>query len=594
VGRRTLTLVLGALGALALAHDAAAGSVADFTLGLSGEYLSETQEIQSRTTERSSLAAAIALAVDGHILDPRFLTYHALVRRDARDLSSSDGPDSDLDTMLYSAGVRAFSNRMVSFELFASRTRHDVLGFAGSAAVAGTAQRRGASLRFAPGRLLDLRLSQQTNEFHADDPSTLRDETRDRSRLAAVSDMGPVKARLDARRSDYDLFSGALHQVLDTATLDVAADLGARFSLHSLASWNRTAVSTRAIGDQIPTTVLVTQSWLQRRTVRNGFWRLGVTTQDSDHGAGTMTADQAYVTVVEPVSEAVQVDVEASYLRADDDLGARDAPSLALGLRYELPRDAWVFSFHPRAIYTQVSGEEIATESVWGGSLVLLARRMSTAGELGFEVDRADNRYSVGTVDSDPSLPSQSFLAGIERAHTRGRAYLERRLLRRSRIRLDVTAEERIRVLRGLELTDARLRGDLTIGIGSLQLRAAVSHVEVTGDEFPSRVQVAQIGAVWSPTHWLSFDAYAYREERRTSGVSGELRWQEAGVRLVYAQLSFFARYRLDRSLGASPNGRRSSRLWIGVARTFDWRLGSNGARRHRSVYPSGPPGGGW
>ncbi len=577
MARRTLIAAAAWLAAV----PAVAGSVAHFSLDLSGEFLGERQEVADDATDRSSLLAAATLTANGHVLDPRFLTFEAVVRRYTTDVSEGDTDDTALDSFLYDGRVRAFANRPLSLELHAGHSRHDVDGFAGAAAVAGASTRRGIGLQFSPDAPFDLRLSHETSDFDADDPATLRDESRSVSRLAARAGLGRVDARLDARREDASLFSGLIDQSSDIALLDVAVDRGGRSSFQSLTTWNDTTVG----GDRgaPSTSVLVTQNWFQRRTDSDGFWRVGASSQTSDTDPGTQRAAQVYGMIVEPLAPSLQLDAQLSFLRTDDDaLGTRDEPSLSAGLRWGREAGPWDVTVYPRASYATRRGDMVSDETRWGGALFLAARRTGRRTDVGLEAERVDNQRSISGDTDNPTLPSQSFLAGLEKARTRGRLFVEHRFLRRSRARLDTVVEQRVRELRGLELHDDSSRAELTLTLGPFQLRGAASRVEVTGDELPARVEVAQAGAVWAPATWLSVDGLLYSESRRAAGLEGELSYREAGVRLAYAQLAFFARARVEESTGMDALTRTNRRVWIGVSRRFGWTLGRNGGPTRR------------
>jgi len=70
--RRALILV----GVLATAAPVAAGSSTEFTLGLRAEYIGEEQVIEGTTFEQTTLRAAIFLAFDGYLSDPRALSFN--------------------------------------------------------------------------------------------------------------------------------------------------------------------------------------------------------------------------------------------------------------------------------------------------------------------------------------------------------------------------------------------------------------------------------------------------------------------------------------------------------------------------------------
>ena len=107
---RFLVFAVFALGAW-IPISVAGNSPFSLDLGLDGEYVNTSQEVNGETSGTSSLRAGINAAFSGFVLDPRFFVFDGSLRFTTTRLESEKFADQESKQTGYRLGFRAFSNR---------------------------------------------------------------------------------------------------------------------------------------------------------------------------------------------------------------------------------------------------------------------------------------------------------------------------------------------------------------------------------------------------------------------------------------------------------------------------------------------------
>ena len=565
-----------------------AGSVADFELGLSAEYIGEEQVIEGITSEQTTLRAAIILAFDGYLSDPRVVSFNGFVEQAATDFetTSSDpslqGRNGDYryDQTLYSLGIRALSALPVSFGLGARRVRNDTSGPARGGLVAGLETSWYGDLYLTPFRVGGATLSYYSDEFLADDPETLRDRTQTVGRFAADAGGRLISARLDIRHEELDLFSGLQYQELDVGYFDLAINRSGKNQFQSLLSGNRVRIARSGAEPSDWTNVWKAHNAYTHSWARSGYFRAFADYQENSGPAGELSAWVAGAILVRSLSKTVATDVEASYLRTEDAVGGRlDQPVATVGINWTHDGPAWSVILHPRVSYIQVSDNLGNESSSTGERLFGAIRRRFQRGYAGLEGEYASNQLSIAPVAPGSGAGGATYLAGLEKEREWVRLVLSAQPTAGTGIYGNAEARRVVRLDLGNEVTADTGQARLSLRWRSFTLSGGWSVVDIVGGDLPSTTNTSDAGLMWSPWRWLAFDGRAYRESREAEGSTGELEWAELGVRFQYARLAFFARVRDETSFGDGAQLRDYRRYWIGVERTFGFGFGG---RRHR------------
>ena len=216
-----------------IAGAAWASSGATFTLGLSAEYLSDSQDYGGVTAKRSNLQTVLWAAVVGHFVDPRFMTFDASVAKTLSNQTISGQSDSDVDDTYFDGSLRFFNNRAVSFEVGAGRQGTDVTGLSQGAIVDGVRDYQRYGLRALGGDWLRLNLRHWEQSFTADQPDTLRDEDASWSEFSTQAAVGKVDALLQLLWKENDLFGGGLQQEIGNGRFDLDVNRTGRVYWHT-------------------------------------------------------------------------------------------------------------------------------------------------------------------------------------------------------------------------------------------------------------------------------------------------------------------------------------------------------------------------
>ena len=582
--RRALILIVG----LATAAPVAAGSSANFTLGLRAEYIGEEQVIDGITSEQTTLRAAIFLAFDGYLSDPRALSFNGFVEQAATDFETtssdpaSQGRSGDYryDQTLYSLGIRALSALPVSLGLGARRVRDDTSGPARGALVAGLETSWYGDLFLTPFSAGGATLSYHSDDFEADDPETLRDRTQTVGRLTADIGGRLVNGRLDIRHEELDLFSGLQYQELDVGYFDLAINRSGKNQFQSVLSGNRVRIARSGAEPTDWTTVWKAHNAYTHSWASIGFLRAFADYQENSGPAGDLSAWVAGATLVRSLSRTVATDVEVSYLQAEDELGGTlDQPVASVGITWTHDGPAWSVIMHPRVSYIRVSDDLGNESSSTGGRLFGSIRRRFQRGYAGVEGEFASNQLSIAPLAPGAGAGGVTFLAGLEKEREWLRLVLSTQPTGRTGIYANAEARRVVRLDLGDEVTANTGQARLSLRWRSFTLSGGWSVVDIVGGDLPSSTITSDVGLMWFPWRWLAFDGRAYREDREAEGSTGKLEWAEVGVRFQYARLSFFARVRDETSYGDGAQLRDYRRYWLGVERTFGFGFGG---RRHR------------
>jgi hypothetical protein len=555
-----------------------ASSGATFTLGLSAEYLSDSQDYDGGSAKRSNLQTIIWLAAAGHLIDPRFMTFDASVAKTLSDQTISGQPDNEVDDTYFDGALRFFNNRAVSFEVGAGRQGTDVTGLPQGAIVDGVRDYQRYGLRALGGRWFRLNLRRWEQSFTADQPDTLRDEDTSWSELSTQAVVGKVDALLQLLWKENDLFGGGLQQEIGSGRLDIDINRNGKLYWHTDFIGNAYR-SARDHGEFSPwTTNYLFRNQLRHRYSQLGFWDLRadlrVVRVETDP-VEEITTGNASANVVAPLSPSAFLEGELGYLSNEFGDGLRlSQPRAGLGLRWGKQFGRWWLSIYPRVTYIRADPEEFEQESSLGSLIFGSVRYQLQRSSVTFEAEYFDNQLAIPDYTVGDAPIGSAFLAGLDRRRYRGRLIFEVRPSRRTAFSIEGDYRNRVRVDRGNEIEEDLARAQLNIALGPVTISASGDRFELVGSEVPTLTDVWQATVTWGPTYWLMFDAFVRSEEREVFDYVGQYEFAEAGVRFNYAKLSFYARVREQRTEEAGLEQRKFRRVWVGVRRLFNFRVG--------------------
>lgn len=578
--RTTKRVRLGIIAILVVsaAGPAAAGSGATFTLGLAAEYLSDAQTYEGVSVERSNLQTILWLGASGHLIDPRFLTFDASIAQTLSSQNLSDQPDTKVNETYFDGALRFFNNRPVSFELAAGRQGTDISGLPQGAVVDGVRDYQRFGLRALGGDWFRLNLRHWKQGFTADQPDTLRDEDATWSELSTQAAVGKVDAVLQLLWRENDLYGGGLQQEIGSGRFDVDINRTGRLYWHTDLVGNLYR-SAQNHGEFSPwTTNYVVRNQLRHRYSQRGFWDLRadlrVVRFETDPVEEIVTGN-ASANLVAPLSQSAFLEAEVGYLSNEFGEGLRvSQPRASLGLRWGKQYGRWWLSIYPRVTYFRADPDEYETESALGSLVYATVRRQLRRSSITLEAEYFDNQLTLPDYSIGETPIGSGFLAGLDRRRYRGRLIFEYRPTNRAGFSVEGDYRSRERVDRGVEITEDVVRAQLNVMLGRVSIGASADRFEVTGNEIPTLTDVWQANISWGPTFWLIFDAFVRSEERKLIDFVGRYDYAEAGVRFNYAKLSFYARVREQRTDEAGREVRKFRRIWVGVRRTFNLRVG--------------------
>jgi len=555
-----------------------ASSGATFTLGLSAEYLSDSQEYDGVSAKRSNLQTALWAAVTGHLVDPRFMTFDASIAKTLSNQTISGQQDNKVDDTYYDGSLRFFNNRAISFEVGAGRQGTDVTGLQQGAIVDGVRDYQRYGLRALGGQWFRLNLRHWEQSFTADQPDTLRDEDSAWSELSTQAAIGKVDAMLQLLWRANDLFGGGLQQEIGSGRFDLDINRTGRVYWHTDLIGNLYR-SAQNHGEFSPwTTNYLFRNQLRHRYSQLGFWDLRadlrVVRVDTEPVEEVITGN-ASANLVAPLSPSTFLEAELGYLSNEYGDGLRLAqPRAGLGLRWGKQYGRWWLSLYPRVTYLRADPEELDQESAFGSLIFGSVRYQLPRSSVTFEVEYFNNQLSIPDYSVGEPPIGSAFLAGLDRRRYRGRMIFEYRPTRRTAFSLNCDYRNRVRVDRGFEIEEEVARAQLNIALGRVTIGASADRFEMIGSEVPTLTDVWQANISWGPTYWLLFDGFVRSEERKIFDHIGKYEFAELGMRFNYAKLSFYARVREQRTEEAGLEQRRFRRIWVGVRRLFNFRAG--------------------
>jgi hypothetical protein len=562
---------------LLAAQPLAAGSGATFTLGLGVEYLSDEQDLGGLAIERNNLRTILGLAIDGHLVDPRFMTFQARVDKALSDQSLTNQPDTNVDETAYDGGFRLFSNRAISVEAGAGRHDTDIDGLQQGAFVDGVREYHRYGVRARGGGWFKLNLFHHQQSFEADDATRLRDEDATWTELTSQAAIGIVDAGLQLLWKENDLYSNELQQQIGSGRFDLDVNQTGRVYWHSDVISNRYRSATQNEPYGPWTENLLTRNRLRHRYSERGFWEVRGTYQviQAEPLDDATTATAAFL-VVAPISESALFEAEVGYLETEASDGFTvTQPTASTGIRWGRRTGRWWIALNPRISYVTVDATDRERESSLGSMVYASARRDYERGSITFEGEYFDNQLTIPEYGPGDVVGGASFLAGLERERQRARVIVELRPRARRGGSAEVDYRRRVRLDRSAEVTEDVARARVSIFLGPVVFGASGDRIEVVGGEIPSVTDVWQVDLGWSPAYWLVFDTLARSENRQVLGIEGVYELAELGVRLGYAKLSFYARVRAERIEESGLEARDNRRIWAGVRRTFDFRVGA-------------------
>ncbi len=562
------------------AGSAWASSGATFTLGLSAEYLSDSQEYAGVSTKRSNLQTVLWAAVVGHLVDPRFMTFDASVAKTLSNQTISGQQDNEVDDTYYDGSLRFFNNRAISFEVGAGRQGTDVTGLQQGAIVDGVRSYQRYGLRALGGQWFRLNLRHWEQSFAADQPDTLRDEDSAWSELSTQAAVGKVDAMLQLLWKENNLFGDGLQQEIGSGRFDLDINRTGRVYWHTdlIGNVYRSAQNHEEFSPW--TTNYLFRNQLRHRYSQHGFWDLRadmrVVRVDTEPVEEVITGN-ASANLVAPLSPSTFLEAELGYLSNEYGDGLRlTQPRAGLGLRWGQQFGRWWVSFYPRVTYLRADPEELEQESAFGSLIFGSVRYQLPRSSVTLEGEYFDNQLSIPDYSVGEPPIGSAFLAGLDRRRYRGRVIFEYRPTRRAAFSLDFDYRNRVRVDRGFEIEEDVARAQLNMALGRVTIGASADRFEMVGSEIPTLTDVWQANISWGPTYWLLFDGFVRSEERRIFDHIGTYEFAELGVRFNYAKLSFYARVREQRTEEAGLEQRRFRRIWVGVRRLFNIRAGDN------------------
>lgn len=598
------TLLAAAVLLLAGASPARAATEGRFTLGLTGEALSTKTEAGGSSSTLSSLGGAVLLGLDGAVLDRRFLAFDGFLRYSLFDQAGAGGSASDLqyDQWSYGGDVRLFSNRRFSVSGGIFHGVSTPTGEGRGAIVGGTQDEARAEAALRTKGLPELSYGYHDYRFRADDPQTLRDESRTWHTARALATYGLFGAGLELRQEQLELYSGGIRQDLRYGVLNLDVNRGGRNSWETVVNANQVRTATGAAPLSDPTTVLFTRNTFRHRFREDSHLDLSYSRQSAEAGDRTADADQAEASTALRLSRSSVLDARVSFLSARSGGTAGEErlqqPSASLGLRWSRPLSGWNVLVNPRLSYARATATGREAESGMGGELFLSAQRAWARGtSLLFDADALYNDLSIAPVDAAGGAPvDPSFLSGLEKNRLRGRAEWNAPLGRRARLFLRVEATHRVRFYEGRDLTESVQAGYLEVGWRSLFVKVGGNRTQQKDADVPTDLEVIEATARWLPVRWLQVDVVGTDEKRTLQGVRGEYRYLEGGLTFLYAKLAFYARYRESVSTGADGFDRLDRRVWAGIRRDFEFPTLSIGAsaRRASGSKTNGNGGGGY
>lgn len=564
---------------LIAAAPALAGTGAHFTLGIGAEYLATSQTVEGRRTGESTLQPVVFLDFDGNVVDPRFLLFNGRLLTSGFWLDQTGAETTTKREIDYGLGIRAFSNRAVSFEVSAMRADSSVTGPSVAGVVPGVSQNFRAILDVRPNGWPQFRVTQTMQRFQADDPATLRDMKSEVTELTGAYSRGLLAVDLLLRRENDDYYNGLIKQELGVGNATVELNRGGRSSFLTQLFLNRYTSGTGDGGQTSPSESLVWQNRFRQLIGERGSADFFFNHQSTQYGDGpSLGFDQPGASVVLPLNRFFQAEGSASYLWSELD-GSRQLrqPVASVGFRYGADFGAWSVALNPTASYISVSGSGVPTESSWGGQVYAALRANFPVWGFGIEGEYAGNQLSIGALD--PGLPAGggSFLAGL--AKNRQFLRLSLRLQPAGRISLTGFAQgnRQVRLTVVGDVSVEYLQAQVDLTAGPLRLTGTASRSEVTGGEIPSSTRIGYAQLTFMPVWWFEMDALIQDEERTAAGVTGTLTFVEAGLRFRYAKLTAYARVRQQESSGYGAKSYTDRRIWAGIARTFDFSAGQVG-----------------
>lgn len=563
-----------------IASAAWGSSGATFTLGLSAEYLSDSQDYGGVTAKRSNLQTVLWAAVVGHFIDPRFMTFDASVAKTLSNQTISGQSDSDVDDTYFDGSLRFFNNRAVSFEVGAGRQGTDVTGLSQGAIVDGVRDYQRYGLRALGGDWFRLNLRHWEQSFTADQPDTLRDEDTSWSEFSTQAAVGKVDGLLQLLWKNNNLFGGGLQQEIGSGRVDLDINRTGRVYWHTDLIGNMYR-SAQNHGEYSPwTTNYLLRNQLRHRYSQLGFWDLRadlrVVRVETDPVEEVITGN-ASASVVAPLNPSTFLEGEIGYLSNEFGDGLRlSQPRAALGLRWGKQYGRWWLSLYPRVTYLRADPEQFDQESALGSLVFGSVRYQLPRSSLTFEVEYFDNQLSIPDYEVGESPIGSAFLSGLDRQRYRGRLIFDYRPSRRTAFTLQGDYRNRVRVDRGAEIEENIARAQLNIALGPVTVGASADRFEMVGSDVPTLTDVWQATISWGPTYWLIFDGFVRSEERKVFDFVGKYDFAELGMRFNYAKLSFYARVREQQTQEAGQETRRFRRIWVGVRRLFNIRAGDH------------------
>lgn len=594
------SLFLAAALVLGGAVPAQAATEGRFTLGLTGEALSTKSEVAGSTSDLSSLGGAVLLGFDGSVLDRRFLSFGGFLRYSLFDQTGTGSSGSDLryDQWSYGGDLRLFSNRKLSFSGGVFHGVSTPTGEGRGAIVGGAQDEVRAEAAFRSRGLPELSYAYHDYRFEADDPKTLRDESRTWHTAKALATYGLFGAGLELRQEQLELFSGGIRQDLRYGVLNLDVNRGGRNSWETVVNANqvRTASGEAPLSD--PTTVLFTRNTFRHRFREDSHFDLGYSRQSADAGGRSAEADQLEASTALRVSSSSVLDARVSFLSTRSEGTAAEErlqqPTASLGLRWSRPLSGWNVLLSPRLTYVRAKATSRDAESGIGGELFLSAQRAWASGaSLLFDADALYNDLAIAPVDPTGGGPvDSSFLSGLEKNRLRGRGEWSAPVGRRARFFLRLEATHRVRLFEGRELTESVQAGYVELGGRSFFFKVGGNRTQQKDAEIPTDLAVIECTARWMPTRWLHVDVVGTDEKRTLQGVRGEYRYLEGGLTFLYAKLALYARYRESVSTGTDGFDRTDRRVWAGIRRDFEFPTLSVGSGRTSGSRTNGNVGG--
>ncbi|MHB8798365.1 MAG: hypothetical protein ACYDBY_07875 [Thermoanaerobaculia bacterium] len=571
-----------------------------FTLGLTGEALSTRSEVEGSASTISSLGGAVLLGVDGSVLDRRFLSFGGFLRYSLFDQTGGSGSDLRYDQWSYGGDLRLFSNRRLSVSGGVFHGVSTPTGEGRGAIVGGTQDEVRAEAALRTKGLPELSYAYHDYRFEADDPQTLRDESRILHTAKALATYGLFGAGLELRQEQLEFYSGGVRQDLRYGVLNLDVNRGGRNSWETVVNANqvRTATGGEPLSD--PTTVLFTRSAFRHRFREDSSLDLSYSRQSAEAGDWFAETDQVDASTALRLSKSSLLDVRVSFLSTRGEGTAAverlRQPSASIGLRWSRPLSTWNVLLSPRLSYVRAKATSRDAESGMGGELFLSAQRAWAGGaSLLFDVEALYNDLAIAPVDANGGAPvDPSFLAGLERNRLRGRGEWSAPLGRRSRLYFRVEATHRVRLFEGRDLTESTHAGYVELAWRSLYVKVGGNRTRQKDAEIPTDLAVIDGAARWMATRWLQVDVVGTDERRNLQDVQGEYRYLEGGLTFLYAKLALYARYRESVSTGTDGLDRLDRRIWAGIRRSFEFPTLSLGAsaRRESGTRTNGNGGG--